>query len=193
MVIRYSVKSPGCVAAIGTRIVVVGCGGSGKSTLARGLGDLLGTNVVHLDAVYWRPNWTESPDDKFRDAVEQLVAEDSWVIDGNFGSTRAMGFQAADTIIFLDFSRYLCLWRVLVRRWHYHKRTRPDMAAGCLEKIDLEFLKWIWDFPALSRPALLRDIAEYRPGRTVIVLRRPWQVRRFLNLVQRGAAHHHVT
>ncbi len=43
--------------------------GSGKSTLARQLGAGLGLDVVHLDALYWRPGWVEPTDAEWADAV----------------------------------------------------------------------------------------------------------------------------
>ena len=39
------------------RIIIIGCGGAGKSTLARKLGEVLDLPVVHLDQLFWKPNW----------------------------------------------------------------------------------------------------------------------------------------
>ena len=36
---------------------------------------------------------------------------------------------------------------VLRRVWTTHGRVRPDMGAGCPERFDLSFLRWVWDFP----------------------------------------------
>ena len=43
------------------KILVIGSGGSGKSTFSRRLGEKLGLPVVHLDQLYWRPGWVETP------------------------------------------------------------------------------------------------------------------------------------
>ena len=68
-----------------TKIAIIGSGGSGKSVLARQLGDVLNIEVIHLDAVHWRPGWVEPPDDEWRETVESLVTGESWIIDGNYG------------------------------------------------------------------------------------------------------------
>ena len=49
----------------------------------------------------------------------------------------------ADIIIFLLFNRFSCLYRAYHRYIQYKNETRPDMAEGCKEKFDLEFMKWI--------------------------------------------------
>jgi adenylate kinase family enzyme len=43
------------------KIVLIGSGGSGKSTLARQLGEKLEINVLHLDSLFWKPGWVETP------------------------------------------------------------------------------------------------------------------------------------
>ncbi len=41
------------------KILIIGCGGSGKSTLARQMGEKFALPVVHLDKIYWLPNWVK--------------------------------------------------------------------------------------------------------------------------------------
>jgi hypothetical protein len=43
----------------------------------------LAVDVVHLDRVYWRPNWTEPPNDEWKETIEDLVKRETWIIDGN--------------------------------------------------------------------------------------------------------------
>lgn len=166
------------------RVLILGCGGAGKSTLAKRLGQLTGLPVIHLDAHYFTAGWIATPAEQWRPKVEKLVAEEHWIIDGNFASTLDLRLPRADTIVFLDLPRRICFWRVL-KRWITHRgRTRPDMATGCNEKADLEFLKWIWNFPSTDRPKTLHVIDRARAeGKEVHRLTSRAQVERFVSSV----------
>ncbi len=151
------------------KIIIVGSGGAGKTTLARRLGEATGIEVIHLDSLFWRPNWTRTPEEEWISKVESLVKCDSWIMDGNFGGTREIRLAACDTIIWLDTPRHVCLYRALKRTVTYHNRTRPDMAEGCNEKLDWEFLRWIWEYPSRI-PRLLEQIKNHS-GKRLIVIR----------------------
>ena len=153
------------------RIMVIGSGGSGKSTLARQIGDALGIEVIHLDALFWRPGWVETPRDEWIAIQQSLVSRDRWVIDGNYGGTLDVRLRAADTIVFLDLPRTLCIRRIITRRVRYAGRSRPDMAPGCEERLTWEFIRWVWTYPSRRRPAILRTLREYTAGRRIVRLR----------------------
>ena len=87
------------------RVLVVGSGGAGKSTFARELGARRGLPVVHLDRLYRRPPWTETPPDEWQEVVQSVVADERWVIDGNYSGTLELRLGAADTAILLDVPR----------------------------------------------------------------------------------------
>src|ERR1051325_11561095 len=116
------------------RVLVIGSGGAGKSTFAARLGERTGLPVVHLDAHYWRAGWRETPREEWDARVDELLAADEWIIDGNYGGTLARRLAACDTVIFLDLPRTLCLWRVVKRRALFRGRSRPDMAEGWPER-----------------------------------------------------------
>jgi len=54
-----------------SRINVVGSTGSGKTTVARLLAEQLGLDHIKIDALFWKPNWEETPDEAFLPAVEE--------------------------------------------------------------------------------------------------------------------------
>lgn len=162
------------------KILVIGSGGAGKSTFSRRLGERLGLEVIHLDREHWRKGWVEPPKDEWRRKVEELAARESWVMDGNFSGTLEPRLAACDAVIFLDLPRAVCLWRVLKRAATYRGTTRPDMAEGCPEKIDLEFVRWIWGYRSRSRPKVLALLEKYAESKQVVRLRSSAEVEKFL-------------
>ncbi len=97
------------------RVVVVGASGSGKSTFARRLAPILGARRIELDAIYHQPNWQPLPEDQMRERVKRLVSGDRWVVDGNYRMVADIAWAAADTVVWLDYPRYLVLARLLRR------------------------------------------------------------------------------
>src|SRR5688572_30224064 len=97
------------------RVNVSGTSGSGKSTFSRHLAERLNVPPSELDALYHRPNWETTPKDEYRALVLQVGAQEAWVIDGNYTSTRDIVLPRADTVVFLDYPLPIVLWRLTKR------------------------------------------------------------------------------
>ena len=108
------------------------------------------------------------------------MAEESWVIDGNFSGTLELRAARADTIIVLDLPRRVCLWRVGKRVVTYWGRRRPDMAEGCPEHLDLKFLAWIWNYRAHTRPRVVARLEDSAASKTIVWLRSAREVEAYL-------------
>ncbi|MFS0638746.1 DNA topology modulation protein [Mesobacillus foraminis] len=162
------------------KIVLIGSGGSGKSTLARQLGEKLKIDVLHLDSLFWKPGWVETPREEWIDTQQYLVKREAWIMDGNYGRTMDIRLNAADTIIFLDMPRTICAYRAFKRMLQYRNKTRPDMAEGCEERFNYEFFKWIWEYPKTKRPKILERLEELSKEKEVIILKAPKEVENFL-------------
>lgn len=99
-----------------SRILVVGTSGSGKSTLARELALKLKLTDIELDALFWKENWTQSSKEEFREKVKNSIEKSSgWVMHGNYSSIRDLSWEKADTVIWLDYTLALVMWRVIKR------------------------------------------------------------------------------
>ena len=164
------------------RVIVIGSGGAGKSTLARALGEQLGLPVVHLDAQFWQAGWVELDKTDWLEWQRNALLEPCWIMDGNYGGTMDLRLEAADTVIFLDLPPALCVARALWRAVRYWGRTRPDMAADCPERLDLNFLRWIWNYPRNNRPVILEKLSRLE-GTRVLRLQSAGAVRRFLTKI----------
>lgn len=162
------------------KILVIGSGGAGKSTFAKRLGARLQLQVIHLDSFYWSAGWVEMDKATWRVVVERLIQLDSWIMDGNYGGTLDIRLAACDSVIFLDVPRLVCLQRVLKRIALYRKASRPDMAAGCRERFNWEFMKYVWHYPTKKKPVLLEKLKFLSHTKSVIVLRSQAQIEMFL-------------
>ena len=136
------------------RVMIIGSGGAGKSTLARELGRRTGLPVFHLDAAYWKPGWEPTPREEWAQRVEELACGPRWIIDGNYSNTMDDRLKHADTIIFLDYSKWMNLYGIVKRRIIYRNEARPDMSEGCKERLDWAFIKWVWKFEKEKAPSL---------------------------------------
>lgn len=163
------------------RIVILGNAGSGKSTLARALGTRLNVPVVHLDTLFWEPGWVEPDAEQFRARVREAIAPAAWVCEGNYARrTFDLRLPRADLIIWLDTPRLSCFTRVIMRS--VMNRPRPDLAAGCTEKLDrafLTFLNFVWTFDRGYRPGIEAVRLAIGPQIPVVHLRGARQIGEF--------------
>lgn len=150
------------------RVIVMGPPGSGKSTLARQIGARHDLPVFHLDQAYHRPGWQPAEEDAFRAEVERLAAQPRWIIDGNYTATLEPRLRAADTLIYLDLPTWLIVPRVVRRILTSHGRVRPDMAAGCPERWDPAFLRFVCTWNRDRRARNLERIRRF-DGRLVVL------------------------
>ena len=162
------------------RILIIGCCGAGKTTLANELSQRLDLPVIHLDKLWWKPGWIESTPEEFDARLAAELDRECWIIDGNYKRTLAERLKRADTVLFLAYSRPRCLRQIFRRLREFRGRTRPDLTDGCPERIDWEFLRFVWSFNRSVLPEI-RQILEQRPaGCTLREFRTPAETERFL-------------
>ena len=151
------------------RIMIIGCSGSGKTTLAMKLSEKLSLPLVHLDKLYWTGHWETVDREEFNAMLLKELEKDRWIIDGNYNSSISLRLKYCDTVIYLDFSCWTCLFGVISRVIKSYGKTRPDMGGDCPEKFDLDFIKFIWSFNKKNRERYLEMLQSSKDKRIIIL------------------------
>ena len=160
------------------KIAIIGPPGAGKTTLARNLGSLLKMKVFHLDRFFWELGWKGKPREERLEILERLVQEKQWIIEGTYLDSSEPRLNAADTIIFLNTSLLLCLWRIMQRHRKDHDLSRRDIPQGCTDRLTLFRILKVVIFPFRGRRKLEEKLREF--PEKVIRLRSAKEVHGFL-------------
>ena len=165
------------------RVLVAGTSGSGKSTLARRIADRLDAPYQELDALFHGPGWTRLPG--FVEKVTAFAAEPTWVSEFQYVDVRDMLADRADTLVFLDYSRWLVMWRV-IRRTVSRRRRREKLWNGNEEAPlwtiltdDEHIIRWAWKTHRTNQE-MIRPLGE-RQDLAVVMLRSPDEAERWLS------------
>ncbi len=140
------------------KIIIIGCPGSGKSTFAKKLKKILNLEIYHLDMIYWKKDKTTVSKEEFKHKLIEIMKNDEWIIDGNYGSTIEMRLEKCDTVFFLDYSLDICLNGIKTRAG----KQRDDMpwVEKSTEK-DEEFIKFIKNYSINSKPKIMNLLEKY--------------------------------
>ena len=128
------------------RLMILGPSGTGKTTICRILAEKLELKALHLDSVYWKKDWHNISKEEFDTYMQNFFRKyRRWAVDGNYTNNRHFQYRLdlADTIILLDFGLQVSLKGIHQRALQYKHRHRSDMAEGCIEGIDQEFLQYV--------------------------------------------------
>ena len=154
------------------RVLVIGCSGSGKSTLAQKLASHLGLPYISMDReIFWLPGWEARPRAEALERLQGFVAGERWILDGTSPGTLPLRLSRTHLVLWLRPPRWMSLYGVISRWLRYRGRSRPEMADDCPEKIDREFLAYVWNFEKTESPEIAENLAAYGRDVPVCVLK----------------------
>lgn len=114
--------------------------------------------LVHLDMLYWNADRTTVSKEVFRQRLREAMAQDRWIIDGNYGATMELRLAACDTVFFLDYPTEVCLDGIRQRRG----QPRSDMPWVESVAEDEEFLEFIRQYNTESKPKVMALLEKYK-------------------------------
>lgn len=157
------------------KIIVLGCPGSGKTTFAEKLQKITGLPLYYLDAIWHKPDRTHITREEYDARLAEILALDSYIIDGNYSRTAERRIAACDTVFLFDLPTELCLEGAVSRLG----KERYDVPWIDTE-LDPQFKKEIEEFPSKNLPMLYALIDKYKDGKTVAVFKSREQADDFL-------------
>ncbi|WP_459623901.1 P-loop NTPase family protein [Burkholderia sp. 3C] len=121
----------------------MGPSNSGKSTLAGAIGRSFALPVIHLDQLFHQPDthWQPRPQREFIALHDRAIAEDNWVMEGNYSVCLPQRLQRATGFILIDTPTAISLLRYLRRT--LFERDRPGALAGAEDKVRWEMVRHI--------------------------------------------------
>lgn len=128
------------------RVMVIGSNGAGKSIFSYKLSSITELPLIHIDKIYWRNCWEVTPKEEFERTVLSEAQKPYWIIEGNNVCSLNQRLPYADTVIWFEFSPILCVINVIKRELKYRNKVRLDMPDKCISKLNMKFLKDVWQF-----------------------------------------------
>ena len=119
---------------------------------------------------------------QFLALLQEALEGERWIIDGIYASSLAHRLAYCDTVVFLDYPRLVCLFSALGRVISGYGKCRPDMADGCPEHFDWEFIQYIWRFRKETRPTVCALLGEQQ-DKDIHIFRRRRALAEWLRLL----------
>ena len=160
------------------KIIVIGCPGAGKTTFAEKLRDKTGLPLFYLDAIWHRADRTHISRDEYDSRLAEILALDSWIIDGNYSRTIERRISECDTVFLFDLPVEVCLDGAISRLG----KERYDMPWIDTE-LDPNLKREIEEFPSKNLPKIYELIDKYN-DKSVVIFKSREQADAFL---MRGA------
>ncbi len=151
------------------KISIIGGPGTGKTTLSDNLGKKLDLPVYHIDGINYLKNW-ETRDEEERDKIVlDIIDNEKWIVDGTYKTTLQERVEAAELIIFLNYSTVAKLKGVLCRYLKNKGKEKKEI-PGCNEQMNLKFIRWTLSWNKRKRE-FIEDVLKRNSNKNVIIFK----------------------
>ncbi len=93
-----------------------------------------------------------------------------------------MRLERCDTVIYLDYNRFVCMFSWLKRVIQNWGKTRPDMGPNCNEWLDPKFAKWLWSFNKSHRKEYHALLAQQK-DKKICIFKNRRQLSKYLDML----------
>ena len=152
------------------KIHIIGCSGSGKTYLAKRLSEKYSVSHFDLDDIQW-DNSTDGygvkmPVEKRTELLNDILKNDSWIIEGVYYAWVSDCFRDADIIYLLDIPKRVYIYRILRRS----VRRKSGLEKGKKEtaKSVYNLIKWTDTWQKKNLPEIKKILGEYAEKTVVI-------------------------
>ena len=146
------------------KIYIIGCSGTGKTYLAKKLSNKYNIPHYDLDNIYWdnslQKYGIKTEIEKRDKLLQDILEEDSWIIEGIYYKWLEQSFKDADIIYVLDLQKYIYKFRIIKR---FIKR-KLRLEAGKKETLKslLNLLKWTDKFQNENMKEIIKIFEKYK-------------------------------
>ncbi len=149
------------------KIAIVGAPGTGKTTLSNKLSKIYGIEATHIDGIHHMKDWQIRDKEERDRMILEVVKKDKWIIDGTYKSTLKQRFEAADLIIWLDYSSLAQIKGVMSRYLRNRNKEKAEI-PGCREKMDKEFFTYVLKYNKEKRKFIVNNLEGIDKSKVII-------------------------
>lgn len=157
------------------KVLVIGSPGAGKSVFSQKLRDITGLPLYHLDLLYHKSDRTILPREEFDARLAEMLAEDEWIMDGNYQRTLERRLEACDTVFLLDYATEVCLAGIKARLG----KKREDF-PWVAEELDQGLEEKTVNFAEEKLPKTYALFEKYRDSKEIVIFKTRAEAEKYL-------------